>query len=257
MSRSMLFAVVAVLFVVCAGILIFAFNDVPNENVNDDVWIASTPDAAIEQPEMASEVFQNPKEEKIYDVALSADFEVVRSSQLQRLIDLGFQKAAGMSESEFRLLVPEAPSEDALLVVNETLVPLAKQCELLGVSVPDWIDLTANHVNLISVPDKPLYWRTGLKSGKETLGMSVVSALQWMEKNNRRPASTSEVLAIYCQFPDFLKSHNMDAAGSGYANGTNPYLCLQDRESKNKYPFLGVALSTNKHELWGSPSFKE
>jgi len=179
---------------------------------------------------------------------IDADLETIREIQLRHLIEKGFHVAANMDAGTFSQLVPLPDFSDALLVVNESFISLDKQCDLLGVGHS--LDFS-QHLNRVKTPSDKLYWRYGVDDGRLTLGLSADNARTSLSSQNRLPATTAEVLAIYRETPDIFRSIGIDAAGSSYADGRNPHISLYQGK-----PALRVALSRLNETNWGSASFE-
>lgn len=140
--------------------------------------------------------------------------EEVREKQSNRLISLGFHKylySRGVTEKEFRDLV-ELPMaiEDPLLVVSEEAINLRVQMELIGS-----LNLFAipHHVNLIRVPDLPLYWIYGVEDGRVLLNANSLKARRILEEAGRRGFVFQEAIALEAQFPGTLEDHFIDVVG--------------------------------------------
>ncbi len=166
-------------------------------------------------------------------------------TQVKRLVELKFHEAAKLTAEEFSALASAPNSADALLVVNEDFVPIAKQCELLEVAVVESFDFE-KHSNLAAVSAEKLYWRYGLEPGKTTRGLTVAKAREQLKRGNRMPATTAEVLAIFAQNPKILSGESgLDAAGSVYDGERSPHLSRRIRELKTE---AGAPVDPKKEE---------
>lgn len=176
------------------------------------------------------------------------DRKSVMFQQINRLMDLGFDAEAGLSREEFVSLVTVPRSADALLIVNENCISIAKQCELLGVRQS--LDMS-KHNNAEKLPLAKFYWVYDVDAGWGASGVSVLESRRMFHNNGRRAATTVEILALYRQDSKLLNALMIDAAGSTYGAGRNPYLWLNDG-----VPELAAGLSGHSHREAASPSFK-
>lgn len=173
----------------------------------------------------------------------------IRDAQIGRLIEVGYPAAAGMTEDEFKKLVPIPESIDgAVLAVSAGLVPVAKQCELLGIT--DTVGSDMWDVNDAS--DARVYWRYGADDGERTRGMSVARARRKFKDDGRVSANIAETLAVHRENPDTTTAFGIDAPGSACSEGRNPYLWYNDEKKRLE---LGMGLSDRGHPRWGSASF--
>ncbi|MEK7580484.1 MAG: DUF5701 family protein [Patescibacteria group bacterium] len=165
----------------------------------------------------------------------------IRSIQLSRLIQLGYAKAAGLSNEAFAKLIPVPENKkNALLVIPANIISIDKQMELVGGS--------RNYLNLNSLkdtvltPDRP-YWIYGVENGKKMLGQSPDVCVKDFAKQSRRGLTVVEGINLVAQYPDLLKDHYIDLPGSRYGADYVPDLSLDDDEPGLYYSFSGDANS--------------
>ncbi len=166
--------------------------------------------------------------------------EDVRSTQLKRLVKLGYHKAAGMSKEEFANLIPEPEDkEGALLIIPATIVSVSKQMELIG---------GKNYLNLASLKDVVdtatiPYWIYQVEDGKEMLGKSPDTCIKVFKKQKRRGLIVTEGIAIAAQSPNTLEGHYIDLPGSRFGSARVPYLRLHNGRPWLRCYFSGDAFS--------------
>lgn len=185
-----------------------------------------------------------------------ASLEALRTKQSNRLIELGFHKALGLSEEEYRNSLPTfepQPKEYKgvfdLQVLVDPRVGRKEQHKMVNVkefaAAEDFVDLTPT-------PDVPyVIWTHDAGRYRK---QNVKQALERFAENE--VASTQiEVTALFLQHPEAFEGHAVYAAGSR-SDRFVPYLHgSMDPSQYYKRPRLGRGETTDReHSLWGTLS---
>ncbi|XBH21341.1 DUF5701 family protein [Jonesiaceae bacterium BS-20] len=143
------------------------------------------------------------------------------AEQMDRLVSLGIHSLAGISEAEFRALVPapaggskefsDASVSSPVVVISPQLVPAATLAPLLtlnnkpGFVVVDMTDL-AEFVPLkgMEIPESPLYLMDGVDRGDEFSNWSPDEALPVITSRERTAMTVSEGISWLLQYPELL-----------------------------------------------------
>ena len=194
--------------------------------------------------------------------------------QVDQLVRLGVASLAGLSDADFRSLLPrDAAGESALLVVHPSLVPPSRLITALrvgdrqGFVVVDMDDVDDfRPVPGVDVPDAPLYTVTGLDRGDDMANWSPEEAAAELTSRGRSPLTITEGLSWLLQAPDVLERSRcfMTIAcrrprpGGGwdsrvpalwFSNGTG-----RDGRDKKDSPKLGWCWWRNRHTWLGFAS---
>lgn len=178
--------------------------------------------------------------------------------QVEHLIGLGFHKAAGYSEGGFDTHAGRPESKDAILVVSELMVPIAKQCELLGINNKLELYQLATHRNVVPLPEKFLYWCYDIDDGRRMKGFAPEEAIQKLSDGKRFPAHTSLVLAIIRLDIQIISgNHRIDVGGSRIEKDLIPAVLLANGHPDHERPTLSsTRLSEKKgYSTYGMASY--
>lgn len=182
--------------------------------------------------------------------------------QVEELIKLGFHKAAGWSADEFDTCAGHSDKEErtgGILVVSELMVPIAKQCELLGITNKLDFNQLITHENTAPLPKKFLYWCYGIDDGRKLTGLPPEEAIQKLSDGKRFPAHTALVLAIFRMDIQLLAfTHRIDIGGSRVEGNYVPALLLANGHPCADMPHLSSAkLSSTGSIAYGMASFEK
>ena len=118
--------------------------------------------------------------------------------QVEELIKLGLHKAIGCHEAELEACAGRPPEKKGwLLVVSEKALIFPKQCELIGIQCSLSLSDLEKHKNIISVPEKFLFWVFGVDDGRAMRNKGPDEVVHELKEKNRYPATTAIVLAIF------------------------------------------------------------
>ena len=127
--------------------------------------------------------------------------------QIDRLIALGLGEHLDLDVDP-----GPPPSEDAVLAIHHTVVPAAMLAPLLrlgdkpGFVVEDLTDL-AEFVPVpeVEIPDRPVYWMTGLDRGDDLSNWSPEEAAPELRARGRSPLTVHEGISWLLQQPEVLE----------------------------------------------------
>jgi len=178
--------------------------------------------------------------------------ESIRAEQVRKLMKCGFPTILKMTVDDFAKLVPLPESTDyPVLVVSASLVPIATQCQLLGVT--NLVDVEIRDIE--KVPEGSVYWRYGTDDGAASRGMgeSVVWCRPWLAHDGCVLANAAEILAIHREYPDTVQQgFGIDAPGSTCKPALCPYLWYNEAKKRVE---LATRPSDEEKFDWGSASF--
>ena len=187
--------------------------------------------------------------------------------QVQRFVDLGFPKAAGISEEVFRsrleplrekleeLVGREFPAGHIpfIVVPREKLLALKKEIPLMevdgkkGFTISNLSELkTADGVE---IPESLAYLALDVENGKAMLGRIPDKAVKQFKKEGRSPLTAEEGVAVILQHPEILKDHYMDLPGSRRRGDEVAFLWLDEGKPK-----LNWGWASSSDAKWGSAS---
>lgn len=157
------------------------------------------------------------------------NLDAILELQIQRLIELKFHEALGMTEEEYRSGIPSIlPQPETYIgrfdipLVVEPRIDFTKQHQAAGVT---------NHIriekfnNVTEVPSTPYtLWthdanRYRLLSVKQTRSIFLPDEVG---------SPMVEVIALYLQYPEIFEDHGVNAAGSRYGDDYVPDLSTFD-----------------------------
>ena len=189
--------------------------------------------------------------------------------QVQRFVDLGFPKAAGISEEAFRsrleplrekleeLVGREFPAGHIpfIVVPREKLLALEKEIPLMEVyGKKGFTTLNLSELKTadgVEIPESLAYLALDVENGKAMLGRIPDEAVKQFKKEGRSPLTAEEGVAIILQHPEILKDHYMDLPGSRHDDGKVASLWLSGGEPKLRWSWAGYS------GAWGSASCGE
>jgi hypothetical protein len=191
--------------------------------------------------------------------------------QVERLVELDFPAAAGLSEGEFVALV--APLETRLddvppasggtnlslvIVMTRALVPAevamsrivnhAGRSGVVNMTPVGPADFAPRAGTVL--PESPVYLLVDVDTGADTLNVTPQDALPRIESVGRLPLTIDEGVALLTQFPDVLRSHNaFQLLASRRADKRIPSIWASAGR-----PRLGWCWAGNPHSWLGSAS---
>ncbi|TSC82258.1 MAG: hypothetical protein G01um101419_612 [Parcubacteria group bacterium Gr01-1014_19] len=179
-------------------------------------------------------------------------------AQVEYLIELRFHEAAGWSEGDLETIAGRPESKDAILVVSELMVPIAKQCQLSGVNNRLRSHQLATHKNVAPLPEKLLYWCYDIDDGRKMKGFAPEEAIQKLSDEKRFPAHTALVLAIIRMDIQIISgNHRIDVGGSRIERDLIPAILLANGHPEHDRPTLSsTPLSEKKgYSTYGMASY--
>ena len=176
-------------------------------------------------------------------------------SQIDRLLELGFHDAAGLSAAEFadRAGLLEGAfraHEDAcpVLVTNPALVGASKLVERIDRS--DGQPETVIHaedfelygtIDGVDPPDQDFYLLTGFDRAPSTRNIPPKEALEAIARAGRSPLTITEGLAIFAQWPECVwVNDGFSLAGSTRGDKRVPAIWISKKQPKLGWCFLGA-----------------
>lgn len=195
--------------------------------------------------------------------------------QAQRLMDLEYSHAAGMSVQQFGTLLDDLrPSTNLLsvdaidinngyipfvIVVSNTLVTTQNAMERVRredkkgiVDLHPLTPIDFEHISEASIPQSAVYLLIDIDRGKDTLNVPPSLALTTIHDHKRTPLTIDEGVAIITQYPEFLSKNNcfsLLASRTGRDKRV-PAIWI----NANKEPNLGWCWEGNPHTWLGSAS---
>lgn len=159
--------------------------------------------------------------------------------QVENLIRLKFHEAAGWSSGDVETSAGRPESPNGILVVSELFLPIAKQCELLGIDNRLTIGMLDQHKNISVVPEKFFYWCYGIDDGRAMVGLSPEKAISQLADTGRFPATTALVLAIFREDIHVISgNHRIDVGGSRIEGDLIPTLQIGNGTAREHRPVL-------------------
>lgn len=139
--------------------------------------------------------------------------------QTDVVVEKGYPALAGLTEEAFRGLISplrvHLPEEPFVLVITDTLVPLARLIELTalkgkcGFTTMAAGDVARFQPTLdLAIPDVAVYLITAVDTGHETLNVRPDDALPRILTTGRTPLTLDEGLAVVTQHPEWLRERN-------------------------------------------------
>ncbi|MGV9786965.1 DUF5701 family protein [Streptomyces sp. NPDC003435] len=193
------------------------------------------------------------------------------STQAERLIELGVHEIAGLSAAEVRAA---AKGEgDGLLAVRpdlapaSVLAPLLRRQDKAGFVVTDMTDVDLfSPLDVIDLPDTPLYLVSGADRGDDMANWSPDEALPALTAASRTPLLLTEGIHWVLQRPDVLeRNHCFMTIGSrlrkpnGTLDARTPALWIsngtgRDGRERRDAPKVGWCWAGNRHTWLGFAS---
>ncbi|MGV9318074.1 DUF5701 family protein [Streptomyces sp. NPDC003660] len=193
------------------------------------------------------------------------------STQAERLIELGVHEIAGLSAAEVRAA---AKGEgDGLLAVRpdlapaSVLAPLLRRQDKAGFVVTDMTDVDLfTPLDVIDLPDTPLYLVGGVDRGDDMANWSPDEALPALTAGSRTPLLLTEGIHWVLQQPDALeRNHCFMTIGSrlrkpkGTLDARTPALWIsngtgRDGRERRDAPKVGWCWAGNRHTWLGFAS---
>lgn len=179
-------------------------------------------------------------------------------AQVEELVKLGFHKAAGCSAEDLDSYAGRPENKSGILVVSELFVPIAKQCELLGITNKLKLDQLETHENTVPLPARRLYWCYGIDDGRAMKGLPPEEAILRLSDKKRFPAHTALVLAIFRMDLCLVSlTHRIDIGGSRVEKSYVPALLLANGHPSSDTPHLSSSpLSAKGSVAYGMASFE-
>lgn len=178
--------------------------------------------------------------------------------QVEQLIRLGFHKAAGWSAEELDTCADRPDKTGGILVISELMIPIAKQCELLGITNKLNFEQLITHENTVPLPKRFMYWCYGIDDGRAMKNLAPEEAIQKLSDGKRFPAHTALVLAIFRMDIHLLAfTHRIDIGGSRVEKDYVPALLLANGHPCSDMPHLSSAKLSSKGSIaYGMASFE-
>jgi hypothetical protein len=183
--------------------------------------------------------------------------------QVERLVELGYPRLAGLSEAEFAALVeplrervgdlPESEGEIPFVLVLEPRLAPPAECVPL---VDGLVDMNPTEPGAFEPIDEAVppagsaYLAYGIDAGGDMLDVTPDDALPLIAARGRSPLTIQEGVAVLTQVPGVLRSRNaFSLLGSRRGDKRVPALWT----SKGR-PRLGWCWAGNPHTWLGSAS---
>lgn len=140
-----------------------------------------------------------------------------------RLINIGFNKLTGLSESDYYLSIPQKPKLNQKffqrgfdkLVLVDPRISINTQLNLIGINT----DLDLNNLHDLVVSPKQPYW-IQVNDGNNNRGKSPKSCLSNL-CDKARGLTVIEGISLYMHFPSILSDHFIYLPGSYYGTYSN------------------------------------
>lgn len=176
-------------------------------------------------------------------------------TQIDRLLELGFHDAAGLSAAEFAdragLLEDtfnEHSGENAVLVASAALVGAPKLLERIDRS--DGQPETVIHaedfelykpIESVDPPDRDFYLLTDFDRAPSTRNTPPKDALKQISDQGRSPLTITEGLAVFAQWPECVwMNDGFSLAGSTRGDKRVPAIWISKKQPKLGWCFLGA-----------------
>ena len=198
--------------------------------------------------------------------------------QVQRLVQNGYPRIVGISESEFiklfeplrakveKLGLPDSDFEKGYLpfviVLRSDLIPTDKAMSLVEKEGKTGITKLFPHdptdfktISEVKVPDSNVYLLIEIDRGKDSINQPPSEAMKRIVESVRSPLTIDEGVAIVTHYPEFLTKNNCFSLLASRHTGDQRIPAIWINANKN--PNLGWCWNGNPHTWLGSASCKE
>ena len=193
------------------------------------------------------------------------------TERLERLVDAGVHRAAGLAADDFRALADGLTGDGVLCVHPALLAPSALAVLLRvdgrdGFVVEDMTDLDEfTPIEGVKGPDRPLYLIEDVDRGDHLIGWTPNAALPELHSRGRTPLTISEGISWLLQEPDRLEANRcFMCLGSRKPNGKRldartPAIWIsrgtgRDGAARRGAPKVGWCWAGNHHDWLGFAS---
>jgi Family of unknown function (DUF5701) len=194
--------------------------------------------------------------------------------QVERLIDVGLHRRAGLTKSELRASVSEQPDESGCLLAiapdrlkASELAPLLRLKDKQGFVVEDMTDVDDFvPIEVARPPQTPIYFVHGIERGDDMANWSPNEAATEIAARGRTPLTLTEGLLWVLQQPAALeRNHCFMTIGSrltkpsGVLDARTPALWIsngtgRDGAARRNAPKVGWCWAGNRHTWLGFAS---
>ena len=196
-----------------------------------------------------------------------------RTTQADRLIELGIHTAAGVDEETLRGWAADLTGQEGTLAIHPDVVPAATLAPYLhrgdkqGFVVQDLTDLAEfTPIDGITVPDRPLYLLRDVQRGDEMRDWSPDEALPAITGAGRTPLTVHEGISWLLQQPErlepgscFMTVGSRRRGPGGRLDARTPALWISggtghDGPERRGAPKVGWCWAGNRHTWLGFAS---